>query len=192
MIPKAVSKPMPDRKAPADRGARNRQHSIANRSESPGSGETTLAKTFKRMPIANTIQACCNNSEYSSESARLRNAMENPNTIPLIIRIVSFSCWAAAKLTRCSCTKPISSRISSALIKRTRFNRTQGSAYVQTYFDAYSNSRPGGRGGNSRMGRARRANGEGQRGRHEETGESGTPGEGRTLVPGSGGRYSIH
>jgi len=136
MMPKAVSKPRPERKAPAERGARNRQHSMANRSESPGSGETTLAKTFNRMPIAKTPQACCSSSEYSIAPARLRNAMENPKTIPLIIRIVSFSCWAAAKFTRCSCTKPISSRIFDALI-----NRTQRFGYVQTNFQWYANSR---------------------------------------------------
>ncbi len=123
------------RKASADRGAKNRQHNMANRSESPGSGETTLAKTFKRTPVAKTAQVCCSRSEYSIDSARLRNTMESPKTIPLIIRIVSFSCWAAAKLTRFSCTNPFSFRISDALIDRDQINRTQRFGYVQTYFD---------------------------------------------------------
>ena len=135
------------RKASADRGGKNRQHNMANRPESPASNETTLAKTFKRTQIAKTAQACCSRSEYSIDSARLRNAMGNPKTIPLIIRIVSFSCWAAAKLTRFSCTNPMSSRISDALIDRTQFNRTQRSGYVQTYLDACSNSRQGRRSG---------------------------------------------
>ena len=52
MIPKAVNRPRPDRKALADNGAKKRQPRTAIRSESPGSGETTLENTFKRIAIA--------------------------------------------------------------------------------------------------------------------------------------------
>ena len=109
MIPKAVNRPRPDRKALADNGAKKRQDRTAIRSESPGSGETTRENTFKRIAIANTAQASFSSSEYPNVPALLRNAMENPSTIPLMVSIVSFDCCAYAKFIRFSWFMPLPS-----------------------------------------------------------------------------------
>ena len=95
---------------PADRCARNRQQRTAILSPPLGSGETTLAKTFKRMQVPNRIQASFNKIVDSKPPALLRNAMENPSPIPLMVSIESFSCYAEAKFTLFSCCMPAPSK----------------------------------------------------------------------------------
>ena len=125
-------------KAPADKGARKRQQRTARLSESPGSGETTLAKIFKKTPTAKSAQASFNKSEYSSVSDRLRKAIEKQRIVPPMVRIVSFSCCAEAKLIRFSCAMQFPSLLVSGLrgarFWSVLFNRIQHSGYVQTYF----------------------------------------------------------
>ena len=61
------------------------------------------------MFIQGEAQASFGSSEYSNVHAMLRNAMENPNTTPLMVSIVSFNCCADAKFIRFSWLMPLPS-----------------------------------------------------------------------------------